>query len=203
MDICLAKQNGLNDRHIFPAPTGSVLGKKLKHTFSTKWDAFIVRIFLVSSWPTSCDYHICYTPWSHPPRFNGYDEVDQSAYRLELGGISGVIATVDCLCRLYSIKSGNLWFRLDGEQAILHASGSDPLDPQQASFDLLVNICNKLQKSPLAWEFIWIEGHQKEWHGSSDSWGDLNEICTAVAKTFWNYVSLTRPPKRSHRFGDK
>jgi hypothetical protein len=33
-------------------------------------------------------------------------EVDQSAYRSELGGISGVIATVACLCRLYDIRSG-------------------------------------------------------------------------------------------------
>jgi hypothetical protein len=145
-------------------------------------------------------------PTGEATRIIGMNEIpgsleDQSAYRSELGGISGVLATVDCLCRLYHIKGGKIKCGLDGEQAMLHASGTNPLDPQQPSFDLLVDIRNKVKSSPIQWEFFWIEGHQLERHGKSDSWGKLNEVCDAIAKLYWNQVVLTREPRENHRFG--
>jgi hypothetical protein len=76
--------------------------------------------------------------------------------------------------------------RLDGYQAMHHASGLYPLDPKQASFDLLVDIRNKIQASPLTWSFYWVEGHQIEHQDSEDFWGILNNVCDSVAKTFWN-----------------
>ena len=131
------------------------------------------------------------------------DATDQSAYRAELGGISGVIATVDCLCRLHRISSGAIQCRLDGYQAMRHASGADPLDPKQASFDLLVDIRNKILLSPITWTFHWVEGHQAERHGSEDFWGNLNNVCDSVAKTFWNQVSLIRETQPNHRFSNE
>jgi hypothetical protein len=88
------------------------------------------------------------------------DSPDQSAYQAELGGIAGVVATADCLCRLYGIHTGAIQCRLDGFQAMRHASGTHPLDPKQASFDLLVDIRTKIKASPLNWTFHWVEGHQ-------------------------------------------
>ena len=90
---------------------------------------------------------------------------DQSPYRSELGGISGVLAKVDCLCRRYQIKTGAIMCRLSGLQTMYHASGSDPLDPQRASFDLLVDIRNIIKASPIKWTFLWVKGHQQERHG--------------------------------------
>ena len=128
---------------------------------------------------------------------------DQSPYRAELGGILGVIATVNCLCRLHSISSGAIECRLDGEQAMKHASGSNPLDPQQPSFDLLVDIRNKIKQSPLVWSFAWVEGHQVKRNGTEDFWGVLNNVCDSVAKVYWNQVSLERPTRKNFRFGDE
>jgi hypothetical protein len=126
---------------------------------------------------------------------------EQSAYRSELGGISRVIAAVDCICRLHGIKTGGINCRLDGEQALLHASGVDPLDPQQASFDLLTDIRNKIKASPLVWTFDWVEGHQDDRHGTFDFWGELNDVCDSLAKTYWNQVVLSRKPRPNQRFG--
>ena len=44
------------------------------------------------------------------------DAKDQLAYQAELGGISGVIASVDCLCWLHQILSGTIQCCLDGFQ---------------------------------------------------------------------------------------
>jgi hypothetical protein len=126
---------------------------------------------------------------------------EQSAYRSELGGISGVIAAVDCICRLHGITTGGINCRLDGEQALLHASGVDPLDPQRASFDLLTDIRNKIKASPLVWTFDWVEGHQDDRHGTFDFWGELNDVCDSLAKTYWNQVVLSREPRPNQRFG--
>jgi hypothetical protein len=128
---------------------------------------------------------------------------DQSPYRSELGGISGVLATVDCLCRRHQIKTGSITCRLDGFQAMYHASGPDPLDPQRASFDLLVDIRNKIKSSPITWKFLWVEGHQQERHGEEDFWGKLNNICDSVAKAFWAHVDSTRDCSPNHRFGNE
>ncbi len=69
-------------------------------------------------------------------RVTGLNEIpgapsDQSAYRSELGGISGIIATVDCLCRFHHVSSGSINVRLDGEQTLLNASGTAPLNPKR------------------------------------------------------------------------
>jgi hypothetical protein len=126
---------------------------------------------------------------------------DQSPYRAELGEISGVLATVDCLCRCHNIKTGAIQCRLDGLQAMKYASGSDPLDPQQALFDLLVDICNKIIKaSPITWMFSWVEGHQQDRHGEEEFSGILNNVCDSVAKVFWNQVGRTREMSMNHQF---
>jgi hypothetical protein len=72
---------------------------------------------------------------------------------------------------LHHITSGSIKCGLNGDQAMKHASGTDPLDPQQASYDLLVDIRATICHSPISWKFFWIKGHQKEPHGKSDAWG--------------------------------
>ena len=84
-----------------------------------------------------------------------------------------------------------------------HAFGSDPLNPQLASFDLLVDIQNKIKASPIKWTFVWVEGHQQERHGKEDFWGKLNNICDSVAKAFWAQVDSTRERSPNHNFADE
>jgi hypothetical protein len=125
---------------------------------------------------------------------------DQSAYRSELAGISGIMAVVDCLCRLHYLTSGTIHCRLDGEQAMLNASSDQPLDPQQPSFDFLIDIKSKIKSSPFDWQFSWVEGHQEERHGKEDFWGQLNDVCNSMAKIYWNQTSLSRQPRPNQRF---
>ena len=127
---------------------------------------------------------------------------DQSAYRSELGGISGVVASVHCICKVHAVTKGSINCRLDGYQALLHGFGVDPLDPQKASFDLLTDIRNKIKASPLTWTFDWVEGHQDDRHGAVDFWGLLNEACDSLAKVYWNQT-ISAPARPNHRFGNE
>ena len=52
---------------------------------------------------------------------------DQSAYRSELAGTIGVLATVAILVKQFSITSGAITIALDGESALEEASGTWPL----------------------------------------------------------------------------
>jgi hypothetical protein len=113
------------------------------------------------------------------------------------------MAVVDCLCRLHYVTSGFIHCRLDGEQAMLNASGDHPLDPQQPSFDLLVDIRSKIKASPIDWQFSWVEGHQEERHGKEDFWGHLNDVCDSMAKIYWNQISLSRQTRPNQRFGNE
>jgi hypothetical protein len=74
---------------------------------------------------------------------------DQSAYSLELGGISGVIAAVHCIYHLHLVTKGTINCRLDGYQALIHGFGVDPLNPQKTSFNLLTDIRNNIKASLL------------------------------------------------------
>ena len=62
---------------------------------------------------------------------------DQSAYRSELAGIIGVLATVAILVKQFSITSSAITIALDGESALDEASGTWPLQIDQPCFDFL------------------------------------------------------------------
>jgi hypothetical protein len=83
---------------------------------------------------------------------------DHSAYRSELSGVSGIIATVDCICVAHGISSGLIEVGLDGDQAMKGCSGLWLLRADQADFDLLQDIRAKIARSPY-WSWRWIEGH--------------------------------------------
>jgi hypothetical protein len=80
--------------------------------------------------------------------------------------------------------------------------GTDPLDPQKASFNLLTDIQNKIKASPLTWTFNWVEGHQDEQHGVVDFWRQLNKVCNSLAKVYWNQTRRMSP-RGNHRFGNE
>ena len=87
---------------------------------------------------------------------------EQSSYRSELAGISGSLAIIAAVCDKYGITSGSITIALDGEQAMLNASSSWPLSPQDTDFDLLTDIRAKVAKSPIDFKWQWIKGHQDD-----------------------------------------
>ena len=87
---------------------------------------------------------------------------EQSSYRSELGGISGVLAVVSATCDKYDLQEGCITFGLDGEQALKKAKSGWPLSPTDTDFDLLTDIRAKLKALPIDTEWEWVEGHQDD-----------------------------------------
>jgi hypothetical protein len=80
------------------------------------------------------------------------EQEDQSSYRSEIGGVSGVVETVGILCNRFAITSGKIKVGLDGEQAMKNIFGNWPLlYPGQADYDLLKDLREKIEKSPITW----------------------------------------------------
>jgi hypothetical protein len=52
---------------------------------------------------------------------------DQSAYRAELSGTSGILALLSLLCQIHEIHEGSIRIGLDGDSAMKEASGFHPL----------------------------------------------------------------------------
>jgi hypothetical protein len=116
------------------------------------------------------------------------EQEDQSSYRSEIGGVSGVVETVGILCNRFAIKSGDIKVGLDGEQAMQNIFGNWPLYPGQADYDLLKDLREKIKKSPITWTGIWVEGHQDEDTSFEDldQWSQLNVESDGLSKDYWN-----------------
>jgi hypothetical protein len=134
----------------------------------------------------------------------GFTE-DHSTYRSELSAVSGIIATVDCICSAHGVLSGAIEVGLDGDQAMKACSGLWPLKADQVDFDLLQDIRAKIKHSPLVWHWRWIEGHQddKTPFEALDRWAQLNVICDGLAKAFWNNCVSSHSWLPNHAFGDE
>jgi hypothetical protein len=65
---------------------------------------------------------------------------DQSPYRAELSGISGILLVLSVLCKIHDITEGSICLGLDGDSTMKEASGAHPLHADQPSFDLLSDI---------------------------------------------------------------
>jgi hypothetical protein len=113
---------------------------------------------------------------------------DHSSYRSELGGVSGVIETVNIVCEVHGITEGDIEVGLDGDQAMKNIFGKWLLNPRQADYDLLKDICAKIAKSSVTWMGRWVEGHQDDHirYEDMDRWGQLNVECDGLAKVYWN-----------------
>jgi hypothetical protein len=134
----------------------------------------------------------------------GSEDVN-SAYRSEISGVSGVIATVESVCLAHGVTSGSIEVGLDGEQAMKACSGEWPLSASQADYDLLQDLRAKIARSPLTWHFRWIEGHQDDKIAFDllDRWSQLNVICDGLAKVFWNHCSVNKLWVENQAFGDE
>ncbi len=70
---------------------------------------------------------------------------EQSAYRSELAGIAGALAVLESVCIVHDIQQGAATIGLDGQQALIEASGDWPLEPNRANYDMLTDIREKIK----------------------------------------------------------
>jgi len=74
---------------------------------------------------------------------------------------------------------------LDGESALDEACGDWPLAIDQASYDLLQEIRNRVWALPIDVKCRWVEGHQKEKGVRNlDWWARRNDDVDAMAKSY-------------------
>ena len=120
-------------------------------------------------------------------------EID--AYRAELGGIYGCIATANLLADSFDIQRGGLTLGCDCLSAIHNILKPDPPPPKTASYDLLTAIRSLLSTSTLKWTFRHVAGHQDNHthYHQLDRWGQLNVDMDHLAKAHWQALDLNRP----------
>jgi hypothetical protein len=130
---------------------------------------------------------------------------EQSAYRSELAGIEGALAILESVCQVHDIQHGAVTIGLDGEQALIEASGDWPLNPSRADFDMLTDIRAKIKRLPITVQWRWIKGHQDDEvsYDDLDDWAKANVLVDNVAKAYWNRVASTASEPQAHRFGDE
>jgi hypothetical protein len=110
----------------------------------------------------------------------------QSAYRSELAGIFGILATITLLEKRFHVRA-NITIGCDGLSAIHRASYlHDCVDPNALHYDLIM-ACQSLQLQSL-WSFNWhhVRGHQDEVRPTDalDHWEQLNIRMDKAAKAF-------------------
>lgn len=130
---------------------------------------------------------------------------EQSAYRSELAGISGSLAIISAICDKYDITSGSITIALDGEQALLNASSTWPLSPQDADFDMLTDIRAKIARCPVTCKWQWIRGHQDDHIDERDlsPLAQDNVLADRMAKSWLQRCVDSNYIPEPQRFGDE
>jgi hypothetical protein len=129
---------------------------------------------------------------------------EQSAYRSELAGVSGILLAIKILCKKFNITSGSVEIGLDGQQALEAAGGNWPLKVHQPDFDLLKDIRAKVKTLPVDITWHWIRGHQddNDDYQNLDTRAKLNIQADSLAKAFWNHCEKNNKRLPNQVFGD-
>jgi hypothetical protein len=113
-------------------------------------------------------------------------EAESTSHRSELGGLYGIVTVVECLALHYKITKGAIEVGCDGESALRAFDLDYFFDPQQADFDLLSSIQNRIRESSITWTPKHVLGHQDLHNpGDIDYWAALNIKMDAMAKEYW------------------
>ena len=91
---------------------------------------------------------------------HGHPTYDLNSYRAELAGILCALKTTINLCNQAKITQGSCMVYCDNKGALLASFGSKRPTPRWASYDLLRQIRDQLQRSPIKWNFKHVKGHQ-------------------------------------------
>ena len=79
------------------------------------------------------------------------DPTDASAYTGELGGIGGIIAATNVLCRHFQIREGTITHGVDNDAALSNCFG--PFKPTTLTpcFHIVKRVRAEIRKSPIKW----------------------------------------------------
>jgi hypothetical protein len=130
---------------------------------------------------------------------------EQSAYRSELAGVSGLPAITAAVCKVHDLQEGSVIFGLDRNQALKAAAGDWPLNPERPDFDLITDIRAKIRRLPIQVHWKWVEGHQDDNKSSSslNKWAKANIMADNLAKALWNHLNQSGHTPNPQRFGDE
>ncbi len=114
---------------------------------------------------------------------------DQQSHRGGLGGIMGIVVALALLCRIHNITSGSIEIGQDGEEAMKAVFSKWDPKPDQADYDLILDLRRKFAKLPITATGRHVEGHQDDPRKRKpgpikplDRWAKLNVAMDARAK---------------------
>jgi len=117
--------------------------------------------------------------------------VDQSAYRSELFGLWGILASLKQFSEDNSIAHGHLMIACDGLSALKKAQSNYPTDPGEAHHDLISAIKNLRAALPLQISFTHIKGHQDQ------------GLITALPRLAWMNIEMDALAKQKLSQGER
>jgi hypothetical protein len=91
---------------------------------------------------------------------------------------------VAVIIQQYDITKGSIRIALDGESALDQTSAENPLKIDQADFDILQDIRERLHILPIKAGWKWVEGHQDKKGRTLDWWALQNQKVDLNAKAF-------------------
>ena len=121
---------------------------------------------------------------------------DLTPYRSELGGIYGLVKLVHDVVTKHAILSGSITVACDCKSALHSVFESSTDNPSQPDFDLIHDIRQFIQESPLQWKWQHIYGHQdsvSSYHQLNPT-AQLNVQMDLLAKQFWQTHRNTYTP---------
>jgi hypothetical protein len=100
----------------------------------------------------------------------------------------------------YKITQGAIEAGCDGESALRAFNLEYVFDPQQADFDLLSSIQNRIRESLVEWTPRHVLGHQDLHNpGDIDYWAALNIKMDFMAKEYWKEAEAPGAAPQSTR----
>lgn len=110
---------------------------------------------------------------------------DQSAYRSELSGLSGILSSFAIIVEIYNITEGSIEIACDSQGVLNEVDSNDVcLYCEQTSFDILQDIHHRIKLLPIEIKCRWVEVHQFKRHGISTWWSRQNARVDIFAKNF-------------------
>jgi len=125
-----------------------------------------------------------FTSVNHTPGFPS----DLNAYRAELGGLYGSIATGNLLAASYHLPSGSITLDCDCLSTIHNILKPTDPPPKTASYDLLMGIRQLFRDTTQTWHFRHVAGHQDahQAYASLDRWEQINVISPNWTAISWS-----------------
>jgi len=118
---------------------------------------------------------------------------DQSAYRSELFGLWGILASLKQLVDRHHLTQGQITIACDGLSALRKAQAKYPTEPEEVHYDLISAIRNLRDQLPIQLTFEHVKGHQDQgtitalpwvaWMNIEMDSCTKNKLLSAVAST--------------------